>query len=217
MNTDRYYEMKRCKTDWFDDIFLGTKESQGLRNATNAVKLVLFDDYSVVPDGLNLGNKWEFISSRRDGRAKAKMLQDIDLIQILSHYALCSFGIKNKNFEIDYDTYLDYRTNRKVAADFSHDYVVELVAYALMDSIFGGYIFINSNKIIKDILIDAFLNERYIENKKEELDAFDGHLINTDIFDDAKYLYYDAFTKLDDDFFKIKRRDKEYVAYETLN
>ena len=72
-----------CKTSWLDDIFLGTKESQGIRNAVNAIKFVLFDDVSVLPDGLKYNDKYEFISARRGGRSKAKMLTLIDLIQIL--------------------------------------------------------------------------------------------------------------------------------------
>ena len=50
-----------CKTSWLDDIFLGTKESQGIRNAVNAIKFVLFDDVSVLPDGLKYNDKYEFI------------------------------------------------------------------------------------------------------------------------------------------------------------
>ena len=41
-----------CKTAWLDDIFWGTKESQGIRNAANAIKFVFFDDISVLSDGL---------------------------------------------------------------------------------------------------------------------------------------------------------------------
>ena len=88
MKSDNFYEMKRCKMDWLDDIFWGTKDSQGLRNATSAIKFVLFDDESQIPDGFTVGDKYEFISSRRDGRAKAKMLQSIDLVQILCKYAM---------------------------------------------------------------------------------------------------------------------------------
>ena len=51
-----------CKTSWLDDIYLGTKESQGIRNAANAIKFVLFDDISVLPDGLKYTDKYEFIS-----------------------------------------------------------------------------------------------------------------------------------------------------------
>ena len=80
MENNYFSEMKRCKTDWMDDIYYGTKESKGIRNAVNAIKLVLFDDYSMVPDGVDVGDKYEFISSKRYGRSKAKMLQGIDLI-----------------------------------------------------------------------------------------------------------------------------------------
>ena len=212
---DKYFsELKRCKTDWLDDIFYGTKESKGLRNAVNAIKLVLFDDYSVVPDGIDIGDKYEFISSRRDGRAKAKMLQSIDLIHILSNYALCSFGRKNKKFDIDKVTYSMYRNQGINNQGFSNQYVVELVAYSLIDDIFGGYIFISSNKFIKEQLLDAFIEERYIEEKLDELDSFNSESICNDIDNDLKEKYQYALINLDDMFLKIKRRDGNYVGYE---
>lgn len=213
MRTEIFSEMKRCKTDWLDDIFYGTKESKGIRNAVNAIKLVLFDDYSVVPEGMDIGDKYEFISSRRDGRAKAKMLQDIDLIQILAHYALSSFGTKKKKFTIDYNTYTIYRTQKMLNMGFSNDFIVEIVSYALMDSIYGGYIFISSNKFIKDQLLDALISERYINDNASVLDSFNGELNNYEISDDIKNKYLDTYQSLDDTFLKIKRRDKEYVSY----
>ena len=69
MKSENFYEMKRCKMDWLDDIYYGTKSSQGTRNAINAIKFVLFDDTSVIPDGLEIGDKYEFISSRKDGKS----------------------------------------------------------------------------------------------------------------------------------------------------
>src|SRR5574344_524921 len=213
MDSNNFSEMKRCKMDWMDDIFFGTKESKGIRNAVNAIKLVLFDDYSVVPDGFDIGDKYEFISSRRYGRAKAKMLQNIDLMQILSKYALASFGIKNKNFTIDYNTYTIYRTNKAINMGFNNEFIVELVAYSVMDSIYGGYIFISSNKFIREQLLDSFINERYIEEKLDNLDQFDGQLTNIEIDNDLKKKYYNAYINLDDTFLKIKRRDKEYIDY----
>lgn len=212
---DKYFsELKRCKTDWLDDIFYGTKESKGLRNAVNAIKLVLFDDYSVVPDGIDIGDKYEFISSRRDGRAKAKMLQSIDLIHILSNYALCSFGRKNKKFDIDKVTYSMYRNQGINNQGFSNQYVVELVAYSLIDDVFGGYIFISSNKFIKEQLLDAFIEERYIEEKLDELDSFNSESICNDMDNDLKEKYQYALINLDDMFLKIKRRDGNYAWYE---
>lgn len=213
MKSDNFYEMKRCKMDWLDDIFWGTKDSQGLRNATNAIKFVLFDDESQIPDGFTVGDKYEFISSRRDGRAKAKMLQSIDLVQILCKYAMQSFGIKNKNFDIDYDEYIKIRNKKVIKSDFNDDYITELVAYALMDSVYGGYIFVSSNKYIRNSLINALINERYIEEKWQTLDEFNGILRNPSIDEITKKNYLDSYQRMDDDFLNIKRRDNDYLNY----
>ena len=213
MKSDNFYEMKRCKMDWLDDIFWGTKDSQGLRNATSAIKFVLFDDESQIPDGFTVGDKYEFISSRRDGRAKAKMLQSIDLVQILCKYAMQSFGIKNKNFDIDYDEYIKIRNKKVIKSDFNDDYITELVAYALMDSVYGGYIFVSSNKYIRNSLINALINERYIEEKWQILDEFNGILRNPSIDEITKKNYLDSYQRMDDDFLNIKRRDNDYLSY----
>lgn len=213
MKSDNFYEMKRCKMDWLDDIFWGTKDSQGLRNATSAIKFVLFDDESQIPDGFTVGDKYEFISSRRDGRAKAKMLQSIDLVQILCKYAMQSFGIKNKNFDIDYDEYIKIRNKKVIKSDFNDDYITELVAYALMDSVYGGYIFVSSNKYVRNSLINALINERYIEEKWQVLDEFNGILRNPSIDEITKKNYLDSYQRMDDDFLNIKRRDNDYLSY----
>ena len=213
MKSDNFYEMKRCKMDWLEDIFWGTKDSQGLRNATSAIKFVLFDDESQIPDGFTVGDKYEFISSRRDGRAKAKMLQSIDLVQILCKYAMQSFGIKNKNFDIDYDEYIKIRNKKVIKSDFNDDYITELAAYALMDSVYGGYIFVSSNKFVRNSLINALINERYIEEKWQVLDEFNGILRNPSIDEITKKNYLDSYQRMDDDFLNIKRRDNDYLSY----
>jgi len=214
MNQNYYTEMKRCKTDWLDDIFHGTKESKGTRNAVGAIKLVLFDDYSVVPDGMEIGDKYEFISSKYDGRAKAKMLQDIDLIQILCNYAMSSFGICGDNFNLNKTTYDYYKTQKISNKGYDKEFIIELVAYALADSVYGGYILVAANNFIKEQLLDALIEERYISDKEKELDSFDGTLTSPLIDDELKLKYYTSFKNLDDDFLKIKRRDSEYVTYE---
>ncbi len=213
VKSENFYEMKRCKMDWLDDIYYGTKSSQGTRNAINAIKFVLFDDTSVIPDGLEIGDKYEFISSRKDGRAKAKMLQKIDLDQILCTYAMQSFGIKNIPFNITYDEYYNLRKKNLINKKYTMEYAVELMALALTDSIYGGYLFLNANKFIKNILLDSLINERYIEEKSGELDSFNGSLDNSNISDDIKKSYFDNFNKLDDYFLNIKRRDNSYLNY----
>ncbi|MCI7797757.1 MAG: hypothetical protein MR520_04200, partial [Mollicutes bacterium] len=150
---------------------------------------------------------------RRDGRAKAKMLQSIDLVQILCKYAMQSFGIKNKNFDIDYDEYIKIRNKKVIKSDFNDDYITELVAYALMDSVYGGYIFVSSNKFVRNSLINALINERYIEEKWQVLDEFNGILRNPSIDEITKKNYLDSYQRMDDDFLNIKRRDNDYLSY----
>ena len=214
MDNSYFTEMKRCKIDWLDDIFFGTKESKGTRNAVGAIKLVLFDDYSVVPEGVDIGDKYEFISSKYDGRAKAKMLQDIDLIQILCQYAMSSFGISGNNFNLNDASFNYYRSQKITNHGYSREFIVELIAYAMMDSVYGAYMLVASNKFIKEDLLEALIEERYIEGKEMELNRFDGKLTNPEIDDVRKQKYYESFKNLDDDFFRIKRRDSEYVTYE---
>lgn len=214
MNDNYFTEMKRCKTDWLDDIFYGTKESKGTRNAVGAIKLVLFDDYSVVPDGVDIGDKFEFISSKFDGRAKAKMLQSIDLIQILCNYAMSSFGISEQNFTLNEASFNYYRSMNNINRGYSKEFIIEFVTYALLESIYGAYMLVASNKYIKEELLDALIEERYIEGKEQELNNFNGILTNQSIDDNLKQKFYYAFNNLDNDFFKIKRRDSEYVSYE---
>ncbi len=214
MNDNYFTEMKRCKTDWLDDIFYGTKESKGTRNAVGAIKLVLFDDYSVVPDGVDIGDKFEFISSKFDGRAKAKMLQSIDLIQILCNYAMASFGISEQNFTLNEASFNYYRSMNNINRGYSKEFIIEFVTYALLESIYGAYMLVASNKYIKEELLDALIEERYIEGKEQELNNFNGILTNQLIDDNLRQKFYYAFNNLDNDFFKIKRRDSEYVSYE---
>lgn len=214
MNDNYFTEMKRCKTDWLDDIFYGTKESKGTRNAVGAIKLVLFDDYSVVPDGVDIGDKYEFISSKFDGRAKAKMLQNIDLIQILCNYAMASFGISGTNFTLNDVSFNYYRSMNNINRGYSKEFIIEFVVYALTESIYGAYMLVAANKHIREDLLDALIEERYIEGKEHVLNKFDGVLNNPLIDDNMKQRFYYAYNNLDNDFFKIKRRDAEYVSYE---
>ena len=124
-----------------------------------------------------------------------------------------SLGIKNKNFDIDYDEYIKIRNKKVIKSDFNDDYITELVAYALMDSVYGGYIFVSSNKYVRNSLINALINERYIEEKWQVLDEFNGILRNPSIDEITKKNYLDSYQRMDDDFLNIKRRDNDYLSY----
>ena len=105
------------------------------------------------------------------------------------------------------------RNKKVIKSDFNDDYITELVAYALMDSVYGGYIFVSSNKYIRNSLINALINERYIEEKWQTLDEFNGILRNPSIDEITKKNYLDSYQRMDDDFLNIKRRDNDYLNY----
>ena len=196
----------------FDDIFLGTKESQGLRNAVAAIKFVLFDDDSVLPDGLKYNDKYEFISSRRGGRAKAKTLNELDLTEILCRYAMSSFGLRNTAFTVTYDDYKKALKNT-ITRDYTADFAVELVAYAFFMEPYGAVEALTKNKTLRKALAASLLNERYIENKMLMLDRFDGVILSTEMDDFTKEKFLDNYKSLADYFYNIKTRSADYLNY----
>ena len=211
INDDKNLDFS-CKMNWLDDIYLGTKESQGIRNAASAIKFVLFDDISVLPDGLKYNDKYEFISARRGGRSKAKMLTETDLIQILCKYAMQSFGINDKSFSLGYDDYLNVQ-NHKITCDYTPDFAVVITAFACLDNIYTAYNLLKNNKELKLTLVNALINERYVENKMLMLNRFDGMLVSGNISAEDKEKYLDNFMELDNYFYKIKTRNQEYLEY----
>ncbi len=203
--------MKSAKMDYLDDIFLATEESQGLRNAVGAIRLVLFNDLSVVPENTEIGDKYEFISSKRDARAKAKLLQLPDMFHILCKYALCSFGKENIPFSLDDEFFLKVRSSKYLEEDITEEKAVEILSYALLDDIYGGYILVASNKTIRDLVLSHLILERYVKNLRDELDSFDGIITNKDMDGNLRIMYLDAFQKLDSVMYEIKYKDPHYI------
>ena len=207
MNLDNQNKMRIL-----DDIFLGTKESQGLRNAVAAIKFVLFDDDSVLLDGLKYNDKYEFISSRRGGRAKAKALSELDLTEDLCQYAMSSFGLCNTAFTVTYDDYKKALDNT-ITRDYTADFAVELVAYAFTFEPYGAVAVLEKNKTLRKALASSLLNERYIENKMLMLDRFDGVILSTKMDEFTKEKFLDNYKSLANYFYNIKTRSDDYLNY----
>ena len=207
MNLDNQNKMRIL-----DDIFLGTKESQGLRNAVAAIKFVLFDDDSVLPDGLKYNDKYEFFSSRRGGRAKAKALSELDLTEDLCQYAMSSFGLCNTAFTVTYDDYKKALDNT-ITRDYTADFAVELVAYAFTFEPYGAVAVLEKNKTLRKALASSLLNERYIENKMLMLDRFDGVILSAKMDEFTKEKFLDNYKSLANYFYNIKTRSQDYLNY----
>lgn len=205
-----------CRIGDLDDIFIGTAESQGLRNAVNAIKFVLFDDDTVLPEGLKFNSKYEFISNRNGGRFKAKSLSQIDLNEILCKYAMSSFGLSNEPFTITYDD-LKKTYQNAIDREYTKDFVIQITTLACLNNIYQANDLLLNNKTFKATLVDAFLNERYIENKRLMLDRFDGVLLNSEIDSFTAEKFLDSFKSLEASFYNIKTRSQDYITYLETN
>ena len=193
-----------------DDIFYATKESQGYINAISSIKYVLFNDDSVFKDRVPDSNKYIYISKKNNARKKAMLLQDDDLAQILVKYCLQSFGLKNKAFTITEEDFLIDR-KRVERLDLGTSEMVEAVAYAALGDVYVAYDFLYSNHKLLLKVVDSFIEERYINEKKEELDNFDGIILTKNMDKETKFLYYKAYIHLDEAFAEIKRNNADYV------
>ncbi len=193
-----------------DDIFYATKESQGYVNAIAAIKYVLFNDDSVFKDRTPDRNKYIYISKNKNARKKAMLLQDDDLAQVLIKYCLQSFGLRGQNFVVsDEDFIIDRKRIEHI--DISAHEMIEKVAFAAIGDVYVAYDFLYSNHDLLLKIVDSFIEERYLNDKAELLDNFDGIIVSKDMDKDTKFLYYKTYIHLDETFSEIKRNNVDYV------
>lgn len=197
-------------TKELDDIFYATKESQGYINAISAIKYVLFNDESVFKDRTPDSNKYIYISKKNNARKKAMLLQDDDLAQILIKYCLQSFGMRGLDFTTtDEDFTIDRKRIDRL--NLSAYEMIELVAFASLGDVYVAYDFLysNQNQLLK--VVEAFIEDRYINDKAEELDSFDGIIQSKSMDKETKFLYYKTYIHLDETFAEIKRNNVNYI------
>ena len=89
--------------------------------------------------------------------------------------------------------------------------MIEAVAYAATGDVYVAYDFLYSNHDLLLKVVESFLEERYINEKKEDLDSFDGIILNKNMDKETKFLYYKTYIHLDEIFGEIKKNNVEYV------
>ena len=203
-------KLEEDHTTDLDDIFYATKESQGYKNAMSSIKYVLFNDDSMFNNREPDSNKYIYISKNRNARKKAMLLQEDDLAQILIKYCMQSFGLKNKDFSITEEDFLIDR-KRINRLELGTSEMIETVAYATLGDIYVAYDFLYSNHDLLMKVVDSLIEERYLNERKEELDSFDGIILNKNMDKETKFLYYKTYIHLDETFGEIKRNNTEYV------
>lgn len=196
------------KIEYLDAAFLGTQESKGFKNAKSAIKLCLFNDMSVLNGKQIDYSKWLLISTKFDGRKKAKQLQVDDLAYILIKYAMTSFGLRNTVFSVDEKKYMDHRQNPVLSSNLTRNEAVELLAYAAFNDLYSAYVFLFTNNYVCNLVVDSLIEERYLNMLKDVLDNYDGKINNDEVDTEFKYLYYKKYQSLDSLFASLKNETK---------
>ncbi len=201
--------MSDSKIEYLDKAFLGTMDSQGFKNAKLAIKYVLFDDENSIDKKLRNGDKWRFISSNYNGRELAKKLHQMDLMHILVEFCYEYFGLLNREFKMNKERYLEIKESMFPTMALTSDELVEFIVYAALISVEEVYVLLSTHKDIVMSLVDLLIKERYLDNKREELDNFKG--IEEPVMAQDEYDYFmGRYSSLDIEFSLMKRKNPDY-------
>ena len=203
-------ELEKYKIQDLDDIFYATKESQGYQNTLLAIRYVLFNDTSIFHGKTPLPNKYLYIARANNARKKAMLLQTDDLAHIMIKYCMQSFGLRKREFHITEEEVFFNRENIK-KLDITAYEMIECIAYIAQNDLYTAYSLLYANNSILNSLVEYMIQERYVQDKKESLDNFTGIIDNDTMKKEEKYIYYEAYINLDENFGEIKRNNKEYI------
>lgn len=202
-------KLEECKIKDFDDIFYATKESQGYKNALLAIKYVLFNDTSIFQGKTPLPNKYLYIARRNNARKKAMLLQRDDLAHIMIKYCMQSFGLRGKPFQITEEEF--FKRENIDHLDITAYEMIECIAYIAKNDLYVAYSLLFANNTLLNALVEYMMQERYIQDLKDSLDNFNGIIDNETMNKEERYLFYEAYNNLDDNFAEIKRNNKDYI------
>lgn len=202
-------DLEQCRIRDFDDIYYGTKDSQGYEDAVVAIRFVLFGDDSCLSE-IPSGDKYSFISSNNNARKKAMLLQKDDLGHILVKYCMASFGLRGLRFSVDDKDFKSYYDNIK-DLDITAYEMIEAVSYAATIDVMLAYDFLFKNKKILGDVVEYMIQERYISELGKELDNFSGLIDNKNIGEEFKFSYFEVYNNLDKLFAEIKENNPDYI------
>ena len=191
---DNIEKFKKNKIIALDTAFEETYKKNGYYEAKLALKYVLLGD----TNGENINteiDKYLYISSKNSARELIKLIDNIDLIQILAKFAMQKFGVLNKNFEITEDEYKNIRSKKNINLD--NDKLIEFIAYATYKDYLEGYYILTKNKLYQNKLLDLLIDYRYKKNLKSELDNYDGLLA-------GNKEYREKYSNLDKSYIEIR-------------
>lgn len=138
-----------------------TKNKYGMLNANHAM-ISFFVNYKI--DGFTRDNH---------ARENIKSLnyRPNEFIQILLDYAISSFLSNNMTPNISQEELNKYAKDTEGALDYSGNKAVQIVAIIAGMNTYYALNLLSVNKKLKNELVLNFVTERYVQNKREQLDT----------------------------------------------
>ncbi len=187
------------KVGAIDRAYEGTSLSKGAYQARLALKYILLNDLASYEELNPIDDKYQFLSSKRGGRELVKLMDLIDVYQILAKFAMACFALENDCFKIDLKEYKKIKMNKNVK--IPKDKVVELVAFASYLDHYEAFMLLSIKKTLAPKLMDIFIDKRYKADMKKELDNFSGNINNLELKDK----YFEQYNSLDSTYLEIRK------------
>lgn len=147
--------------DMIDDAYDTTKNKYTQEDATRAMA--------------NYFMNYQTNHFTRDNNARANMegflYRPNEFVQILLDYAISSFLLNEMETDITNDELTAYMNDLEGKLDYTGTKSIRVVAISTAINTYWTYTLLSVNKKLKNELILIFITERYIKNRKHELDS----------------------------------------------
>lgn len=160
ITTEELEDLLQGIKETVDNAYEVTKNKYGVNTANAAI--------------MNFFYNYDLKHFTRDENARENMRELTyrynEIFQILMDYAVSSYILNEMKCDIPYSKLYEYANDDEGVLDYSGKTAVKIVALASASNNYWTTNLITINKKLLSELITNFILERYVNNKKEELD-----------------------------------------------
>lgn len=144
-----------------DNAYDATRRKHGVENAD--IALTTFFKSNIV----------SYFTSDDNARSNMEELlgRPFEFLQLLLDYSMSSFILNDMQCDITYGELINYATEYKDKLDYSDKIPVKVVALAAASNPYWAIELVCSNHQLEEGLIDNFIQERYVLERRDELDS----------------------------------------------
>ena len=187
------------KKELLDKSYDITKKKYGMSNANRAI-ILLFLSYKLTGFTRDENARKNIENLYNDGYDLFQIMLDYAVSSYIMNKMQCDISIKDLNkYSYDYDEKLDYGDVNST----------KIVALAAAQNTAHAYNLLLVNKRLRESLLYNFINERYIQNKKDALDnSRKATLVTFKDKDKNKQFIMSKFA-INRDFYIMKQEEQE--------